>query len=208
MSLYILTSNNNEKEEDNEESEPIKVFDFNGKKIEEINDSNVKTFFICTYYDKKSKKNYILTGNEGSVKSYDYSDNKLYNNYCSEDSEKNHGSIIVSEFDTGVKIIESSWDRHIRIWGFHDGILLAKINFEKQLHGICLWNDDDLFVGCGKSIKLIRLENGVIKKQITDYHQNDILTLRTLNHPTYGNCLISQGLEEGNMKILYFDKKI
>ena len=205
--LYILTSNNNEKEEDDEESEPIKVFDFNGKKIEEINDSNEKAFFICTYYDKKYRRNYILTGNKGRVKSYDYNDNKLYNNYSSENSEENHGSLIVSEFDTGVKIIESSWDKNIRIWGFHDGILLAKINIKKRIHGICLWTDNDLFIGCGKSIQLINLENGKIKKKISKHHKDDVLTLKSFNHPQYGNCLISQGLEEGEIKLLYFEKK-
>ena len=211
--LYIVTCNDNDKEEDDEDdgSEPIKLFDFNGNKIKEIDYSNEKTFFICTYYDKFTETTYILTGNEGKVKSYDYTNNKLYHSYCSEEKNEVHCSLIVSEFDTGVNIIESSWDMHIRIWGFHDGILYAKIrinkNIKKRLHGICLWKKHSLFVGCGKSINLINLENGKTKRIIEKYHEKDTLTLKSINHPIYGECLISQGMEDSNIKLLFFEKE-
>ena len=63
------------------QSEPIKIFDFNGVKIKEINDSKDKTLFIDTYYDKINCKIYIITGNKGFIKSYDYNDNKILHIY-------------------------------------------------------------------------------------------------------------------------------
>ena len=40
--------------------EPIKVFDLTGKKIKQINDSNLETYFIDAYYNEKINKNYII----------------------------------------------------------------------------------------------------------------------------------------------------
>ena len=58
----------------------IKIFDLKGKKIKgikEINDSNNKTVYIKSYYDLE-KYIYYITGNNGCIKSYNYSENKLY----------------------------------------------------------------------------------------------------------------------------------
>jgi prefoldin subunit 5 len=73
---YIITSNSKK----NGISEKIKIYDFNGVKIKEIGYSNDRTFFIDTFYEKRLGINFILTGNEGCVKSYDFSHNKLYHN--------------------------------------------------------------------------------------------------------------------------------
>ena len=53
----------------------IKIFDIKGNKINEINDSNESIYFTDTYYDNKYSKNYIISGNIGQVKSYDYEKN-------------------------------------------------------------------------------------------------------------------------------------
>ena len=48
-----------------------------------------------------------------------------------------------------IKLIEYSRKGIIRIWKFYNGELLKKINvINKGLYGICLWNNDNLFVGC------------------------------------------------------------
>ena len=72
--IYILTSNCNWNFEN---CELIKIYDFNGNKIKEINNSNENTFIIDSYYDIKSNKNYIISGNIGYCKSYDFKNNKL-----------------------------------------------------------------------------------------------------------------------------------
>ena len=65
---YIVSSNLNW----DGNLEPIKIFDYNGKKIKEINDSKDITFFIDSFYDKNLNKNYIITSNINYIKSYDY----------------------------------------------------------------------------------------------------------------------------------------
>lgn len=71
---FIITSNRNM----TGNPEAIKIYNFEGKKIKDINDSSDHTFFIDTYFDYLLIKNYIITGNFGYVKSYDYSKNELY----------------------------------------------------------------------------------------------------------------------------------
>ena len=62
-----------------------------------------------------------------------------------------------------LELIESCVDGFLRIWNFHRGKLLYKIdttvdNF-KGIFGICLWNEKYLFIGCNNSeIKLIDLK--------------------------------------------------
>ena len=107
-------------------AEQIKVFDFKGSKIKEIKESKEQTFFIDTYYDIKFNKIYILTGNNGFIKVYDYNNNEVKNKYCG-NSKSYHNSIFVNDYDLILKIIESSEDGNIRIWNFNSGELIDKI---------------------------------------------------------------------------------
>ena len=183
--IYILTSNSNIywKRDGNEF---IKVYNFNGNKIKEINDSCDRIVYIDNYYDKKSSKNYIITGNYGYVKSYDYNKNKLYHKYLSKYSGK-HFSIIVKYIEKNIKLIESScdnFDGFIRIWNFHSGKLLNKIKpISKELYGICLWDNRHLFVG--DQLRNIILMDILEKKTIKIFkgHENNVLTLKKINHP-------------------------
>ena len=75
-----------------------------------------------------------------------------------------------------------------------------KVN-EGKLYGICLWDDNYLFVGCSdKTIKLIELNNGFIVNSLTS-HENKVITVKKINHPKYGKCLISQNLGKGKIKL-------
>ena len=92
-----------------------------------------------------------------------------------------------------VQLIESNSDGLIKIWDFHSAKLLIKINVDSiRLYGFCLWNKKYLFVGClDESIKLIDIENGNIIQNL--YGQESIpLTMKKINHPIYGEALISQ----------------
>ena len=188
--LYILTSNYNYNN-----SESIKVYDFNGNKISEINDSNDETFFIDTYYNNKLSRNYIITGNEGYIKSYDYNDNNLYHKYYDKDNY-GHLSLTINDNDKDIKLIESSCDGYIRIWNFDSGNLLNKLKISNdKLFGICLWDNNYLFVGCkDKTIKLIDIQNNKIISSLIG-HNDFVISIKKINHPQYGQCIISQGFD-------------
>ena len=182
-------------------SGPIKIFDFNGTKIKEINDSEKDVYFIDTYYDQKSSINYIISGNNDSVYSYDFINNKLYNKY-DDNANKGHRNIIIKEYRNVVNLIESCEDGNIRIWNFNTAILLNKIKVnDNPLNGICLWEENYLFVGCRENpIKLVDLNNVKIIISLKGHYSN-ISTIKKINHPLYGKCLLSQGWLKDQIKI-------
>lgn len=184
--------------------EHIKVFDLNGKKIKEINDSNIDTYFIDIYYDIKFNKNYILSGNRGFIKSYDYNLNdtyKIYKDNENFDNEKGHCCMIINNNSQEIiKIIESCDDGKIRIWNFHSGELLKKINVSNEyLYSISLWYNEYLFVGNReRTIKIVNINNGKIIK-ILSAHDNFVITIKAILLPKYGECLLSQGWGDGKI---------
>ena len=194
---YIISSNYNEIQN----SEFIKIFDFEGNKIKEINHSNEITFLIDTYYNEILNKNFIITGNLNYIKSYDYNKNNLYHKYF-DNGIGYHFSIIIYNNEEIIKLIESCEDGNIRIWHFHSCLLLYKIKVtDDNLNGICLWNNNYLFVGCDdESIKLIDIKNGLLIEELND-HNREVLTIKKINHPIYGECLISQGYEEDQIRL-------
>jgi len=71
---------------------------------------------------------------------------------------------------------------------FHAGILLYKISVgSKPLYGICLWDNNYLFVGSDKTIELIDIENKKVIKNL-EGHNNIVLTLKKFDLPQYGRC--------------------
>jgi len=196
--IYIITSNFYIKGK----SESIKIFDFNGQQIKEIKDSNEPTFLIDTYYDNISSKYYIITGNFNYSKSYDYEKNNIYHKYNDNNSGRHIVSIIITNNKGIIKLIESCVDGIIRIFNFHSSLLLDKIIMNSiALYGICLWNEDYLFVGCSdKTIKIVEIKKKLIVKSLTG-HNNYVTTIKKIIHPEYGECLISQNWVESEIKL-------
>jgi len=196
--IYIITSNYN----NTGNSELIKIFGFDSKKIKEIQNSNEKTYFIDIYYDNILSKYYIITGNYNFTKSYDYENNNIYHIFNDNNSGSYIKSIIIKNYKGIIKLIESCNDGIIRIFNFHSGLLLNKIQITNaMLCGICLWNENYLFVGCSdKTIKIIEIKSGLIVKSLTG-HNNWVLTIKKIFHKEYGECLISQNWKESEIKL-------
>ena len=204
---YIITSNRNWAN-----PEWVKVYNLKGEKISQIKDSNKNTFFIDLFYDKDNKI-YIITGNEGNVISYNYNENEIYKIYCEEfENDVFHQSFKIYEdnkkYSTIVKLIETS-DRSngiIRIWDFHNALLIRKIETNNALRSICIWDNNFAFVGCGdKAIKLINLENYRIVNNLIG-HQNHICNIEIIFHPKFGKCIISQGHNNDQIRIWTYSK--
>ena len=192
---YIVTSNYSD------DSELIKFFDLKGEKVKKINNSGDDVSFIDSYFDEKLKKNYVITGNIGYVKSYNYDESNLYHVYGDNDME-DHCSVIINNSSPIIKMIESSGDGSIRIWNFHSGELLKQITVaKKRLFGMCLWNEEYLFVGCeDKTIKLIELNSGEIINNLIGKNKV-VLTIKEIFHPNFGRCLLSQGNKDNQIKL-------
>ena len=188
-------------------AEPIKLFDLTGKFLSDFPESNDNTCFIDSFCEKEKTTNketlkyYIITGNTGHVKSYDFINKKLFMKYSEKNNKSDHLCIIVKKIEEEIKLIESCTDNYIRIWKFHTGELLGKIDCKNGLLGICFWNEDYLFTGCkDNSIKLIDIKNLKIVKSF-NAHNNYVCTIRKIVHPKYGGCIISQSWHNDDIKI-------
>ena len=179
----------------------IKIYDFNGNKTSEIMNSNDNIIFIDTFYDNKLSINFILTGNIGFVKSYNYNENKIYHKY-NDGGNAFHRNINIYEDNSKISLLEICCDGNIRIWNFHSGELLNKIKvYEQPLFSISMWNDKYIFVGSDDgAILLIDLNNGSNIKTLLG-HEDSVLTIRKLVHPIYGECLISKGVGNEQIKL-------
>ena len=198
--IYIISSNWNFKN-----SEKIKVFNIKGEKIKEINDSDDKAVFITSFYDIKKLKYYIITGNDGYIRSYDYNENKAYNKYEKNKIVNSYYCLIIKYFGNILYIISSNFDGYIRIWDFHSNEIIFTIyGGNKGLIGICFWDDTYIFSGASDQLlRVINLKKRKINKEFSGL--KDILcTVQKINHPIYGECLITQGLLNDQIKLWTF----
>ena len=180
----------------------IKVFDLNGIKVKSINDSHYSSYFIDVYYDKQLSKNFIISGNEIQVISYDFKNNKIYMQYFQQvdrfsyDFENQyHYCVYIYNKDNQVKLIESCCKSKIKIWDFHSAKLLSTISIG-DFSGVFLLNNNYLYIGYDYgTIKIKKLTNGLNVKNLKS-HKDKVLTIKKIEHPIYGECIISQSYSE------------
>lgn len=166
----------------------INPHDSKGKK-KEIKWKNKNALFdVKSYYDKKLKKSYIIFCSPGIVKSFDMDKDSIYKIYCNEENICTNNQIIISDFDSKIKIISSALSM-IRIWNFHKGDLLNVIK-RNNIRKIWIWNVDYLFAACGSyGLKLINLKTGNITQSIKGFKEST--NVKKIKHPIYGEYLLS-----------------
>jgi len=205
--IYFTSSNFiwNNIDNDDIDIEPIKIFDLNGNKINEIKDSKQSTYFMDTYYDSKSFKIYILSGNNGYITSYDYKKNEIYQKYT-DNNNFSYTGLVINKKEEILILIGSCSDGNLLIWNFHSGELLNKIKIHyNNINDLCLWNNQYLFVVYGQNtLNLLNLNEGIIINKIA-IDNNNLTSIKKIDHPNHGECLISQGFKKDGIKLWIFD---
>ena len=199
--LFIVTSNYSH----SEVQEPIRLYNMDGYKIKEINYKNNQTYFIDIYHDKQFYIKYIITGNLGFVRTYNYTNDCKYHRYNDDDDEEyEHYKVIIYNKDNNTKIISTGKERQIIIWDFHSTELINKIKVSDipfdNLYGISLWNNNILVAGCGNTLHIIDIKNEEVVNILIG-HSYNIMTIKTIIHPIYGECIVSQELYNGQIKL-------
>ena len=197
--IYIIISSDSEYDD-------LKIFSFYGNQIGKFNNSKKdKSYSLESYFDKKYKKNYIISCNNKNVKSYDFSSQNLYKTYFDGNSNNDHFSAKIWENKNleEIDLIETDVDGFVNIWNFHSGKLIKKINCCKgiQLRGICIWDENNLFVAADdNSIKLIDIKTEKMKKSFKG-HSRTVCTLYKIFIPQLGESLISGAYNEEQIKL-------
>ena len=184
-------------------ADSINIIDFNGKIVKKLDDYDYGTIFIDTYYDALADTNYIITSNIGYSKSYKYNEDKLYKKYIDNENDLEiRFSILINNKKDVVELMESDRSGFIRIWDFHSGLLLKKIKIgEYSINCTYLYDNDYLFIGCDDNgIKIMDLKSEKIVKSLLS-HNKRVLTMKLVLHPIYGECLISQGDYDDQIKL-------
>jgi len=182
----------------------IKVFDLNKNQIKEINmDSGDDILYIDNYYDKRLSKNYIISCTKFMIKSYDFNKDKIYHEYYN--IKYSNKKFIINNNDEIIKLIAPGSDSIIRIWNFDSGDIIIEIKIKSNdldiLRSFCFWDNEYLFAGYeDNSIILINLVNGSVCQKLLG-HKEIILTLKKIIHHKYGECLLSQGYKEDQIKL-------
>lgn len=164
----------------------------------------IKYYLFDAFNDKKQGKHYIFAVRKNYIISYDYSNNKLYNKYNTKDISY---SIIVdtNKNNDFIRLLNSCDNGNILIWDFHSAKLLRLIKISyKSLYGICLWNQDFLFIGNENgTIQLINIKKNRFKKNLIS-NASGVVLVKKIYHPKYEECLISQSSDN---KIILWTKQ-
>ena len=203
---YIITSNNNDCSE-NKISESIKIFDFNGNRINVIDKINFyNIYYLDVYFDNELSIHFIIFCNNKQIMSYNYNSNIIHHLYKTDndDSSKltNYFIIIKDDKEKITKLIVPI-NKEIQIWNFHTSELLSKfeISCGCLTTTICLWRNDYLFIGDLNGIKLINLKNGKIIKTLNMEKNKCVMTIIKINHPKFGECLLTQATDRTPIKL-------
>ena len=182
----------------NSEKHFINVYDLKNNEIKKIKDSDDKIYYIDSYFDKKYLKNYIITGSEDLVKSFDYEENKLYHIYSN--NTIFHNCIIINDKEKIIKLLESG-QKYLNIFNFHTGEFLKEIKFIECINCFCVWKNHYLITGymnhrtenCDKELKIVDLNEDTIIKSVSG-HNGQITCIKNIFIPKFGECIISQGM--------------
>ena len=182
----------------------IKMWSMDEKFVKNISKTNInEKFFIDTYYDNKEYKYYLISGEMRCVKVYELNLNQLFRTYMDNNSYSEHLSAFIYDQEDTTRLVESEFYGTVRIWNFHTGNIIQKIEVCRRtpLVSLCLWNENYLLVSCvDNTIKLVDFKNYALIKSFTG-HRNEVCTIKKIIHPTYGECLFSQGLVNEQIKM-------
>ena len=194
--IYIVSSNFNFMAY----TEPIKVFDLNGKLVQILDTFNEIIFFLDVYYDKILSMSFIISCGYESVQSYDFNGGIIYNQYFEEEKYR-YNSALINDSENEIKLIAPNTIGYIVIWNFHSGELINKIKAAKDiLYDICQWDNNSFIIGGDYELKIINIKNKEIIRELINTKRL-IRTIKKFTHTYFGECLIVQDKGKGKLNI-------
>ena len=218
MSSFFLIDNNNiniifNSDDNNNNINVIKVYDLNGNEIKKINIYKNKLSDFITYYDNKLSKHFFIISDVMRITSYDYNENKIYNQY--QDVSFGKYKLLIRNDKEITKLLGLSifFGSVIKIWNFHSAELLNTIYCERYLIYSCFWNNKYLINLCRSNnedkiyyLQLFNLKNEKCDEDLINFREPVLMFFEKINHPYYGECLIYK-TKDNKYKLILQDNK-
>jgi len=187
-------------------NENIKVWDFKGALVNQINTTTDYTYYINVWYDDKNnnEKNniFLINANSKDVKIYDFRTGLVYKTfYNTEQQSAWHMCALVEYISQKPYLFESDGQGNLRVWEIETQSVFKKVSVEGiNLRGICLWNELYVLVaGTDKTVKVINYMQEKLEG-VLDANNNILCTLDKIHHPLHGECLFTGGID-GKIKM-------
>ena len=191
---YIITSSYNESK--NNEDSATKIYSFNDcKYIKYINNTNNNViYYLLSWYNKKNNKYYIIQFSYKKILINNLLEDELYSELSNE-PEASHFSGFIYYKDNNDYLCSSSGNGYINIWDLYNKKIFKVINTNGcELAHIIEWNNKYIIVADynNKLFKIIDIDNNSIH-DIKIEHKNNLVSIKKINHPIYGESLLSAG---------------
>ena len=192
---YIITSTSSKSDDNEISATKIFLFDKGNKLVKYIKNSNQNTIFLLLpWYNKQNDKYYILQFAYKKITINNLLEEELYAEFINE-PENNHLSGFIYQKNNCDYLCSSSYNGHINIWDlYHKKIVkIFKIEGCKLIH-IIEWNKKFIITADynNRLIKIIDIENEYsITTNINSGHNKNLLSIKKINHPIYGESLLS-----------------
>lgn len=187
-------------------NEYMKLWNMQGKHLNDFGVTNQSTYFVSTYFDVKNKKYYIINANSADVKVYNFQGLTLFKTFKGSPSTWHMSAHILEKHDKTI-LIESDGTGTVRSWDFNTGVVLSTVSSTGvNLRGLCIWNEQYVVSsGSDHNVKIYDLEELKLSKNLGG-HTSTVCSIMKIYTPQLGECLISHGLD-GKLKLWVHDKK-
>ena len=187
---YIITANNFSL------NKTFIIYDFEGNIKDTIKDSEEEIIIsLDLFYE--NDKTYIIVCQPLFIKSYIYQTKKLYHIYKDKNISENQNifaGCFLYKNDNILQLFELSTKTDVRIWNFHEGILIKKYIWENNIfiNDACLWGNRYIVTARENCISIFDLNEGKEVENIKNQYSLYINKIKKIKHQLYGDCLICQ----------------
>ena len=190
---YIVTSAFNISDDFDKSSTKIYSLN-NGQFIKYINYTNsILINYLLSWYNKKNNKYYIIQFTNGIILINNLIEDEIYS-ALQQEPESHHCSGFIFEKEDNNYLCSSSLNGYIHIWDLYNQKIFKVINTNNCfLFHIIEWNNKYIIVADfnNKSFKIIDLEQNKIICDIKGQHTGNVICIKKIYHPIYGESLLS-----------------
>ena len=190
---YLLTSSTGS-------SDYTKKYDFeSGKFIANINNTNNNyTYYLLYWFNKKNNEHYIIECCENKTSIHNLIKDEIYAELKATNEHRHFSGFIYNKNDIDY-LCNGCGNGYIHIWDLFNKNLNASIydNQGSYLHHIIQWDDKYAIIAdvSNYSFKIFNYDEKKYVCNIGGKHSNYVIGVKKINHPIYGESLLSSGAD-------------